>query len=74
MTKIRRLWHHSGRAYIEYAPQEYGKAVATGYVDNRCGSFDIRDSYTCNAAVAQSSYDYWWRQGWLTSKPEGVGS
>ena len=61
--RARILWHSTGRAYIEYAPQDDGQVVVTHYEDNQCGRFDDRNSYTCTIAEAQVDYGYWWRQG-----------
>jgi len=70
MTKVHRLWHHSGKAYIEYAPQAYGKVVVTSYEAVQAGGFDVRDSHEFTTAEAEANYRYWWRQGWLTNEPD----
>jgi len=72
MIAIRRLWHHSGKAFIEYASQGHGKVVVTSYEAVQAGGFDVRDSHEFTAAEAQANYQYWFRQGWLNNEPEGI--
>jgi len=68
VSKARRLWHHLGRAYINFAPPIRGEVVVTKYALND-GAFKKRAGLCYTIAEAQAIYEYWLNCGWLVNNP-----